>query len=63
MFAVASQIYARKKEIFNELVSSQKIPLRPGVNYIVDEAIQAGIKLAVCSSSERKVCLCLSRSG
>ncbi len=49
---MASEIYARKKEIFNELVTSQMIPLRPGVNYIVDEAIAAGVKLAVCSSSD-----------
>jgi len=49
---LAAEIYARKKEIFNELVAAQKIPLRPGVNYIVDEAIAAGIKLAVCSSSD-----------
>ncbi len=49
---MASEIYARKKEIFNELVTSQMIPLRPGVNYIIDEAIAAGVKLAVCSSSD-----------
>ena len=49
---MASEIYARKKEIFNDLIDAQKVPLRPGVNYIVDEAISAGIKLAVCSSSD-----------
>jgi HAD superfamily hydrolase (TIGR01509 family) len=49
---VATEIYARKKEIFNDLIDAQKVPLRPGVNYIVDEAIAAGIKLAVCSSSD-----------
>ncbi len=52
LFAVASEIYARKKLIYNDLVASEKIPLRSGVNYIVDEAIAAGIKLAVCSSSD-----------
>lgn len=49
---LATEIYARKKEIFNDLIDSQKVPLRPGVNYIVDEAIAAGVKLAVCSSSD-----------
>lgn len=49
---MATEIYARKKEIFNDLIDSQKVPLRPGVNYIVDEAIAAGVKLAVCSSSD-----------
>ncbi len=39
---------------FMELVESGKLPLRSGIKRLVDEAIAAGIKLAVCSTSNEK---------
>ena len=36
------------------LIDEGKIPLRPGVLRIVDEAINAGVRLAVCSTSNEK---------
>ena len=37
-----------------KLIDEGAIPLRPGVLRIVDEAIAAGVKLAVCSTSNEK---------
>jgi HAD superfamily hydrolase (TIGR01509 family) len=37
-----------------ELIASGALPLRPGVARLVDEAIDQGIKLAVCSTSNER---------
>jgi HAD superfamily hydrolase (TIGR01509 family) len=37
-----------------KLIDEGKIPLRPGVLRIVDEAIASGVRLAVCSTSNEK---------
>jgi HAD superfamily hydrolase (TIGR01509 family) len=37
-----------------ELIGKGKLPLRPGVQRLVDEAIAAGITLAVCSTSNER---------
>ena len=51
--ALIARLHARKSRIFRERVASGALPLRPGVNRIIDQAIEAGMKLAVCSTSER----------
>mmetsp|Transcript_20448 Transcript_20448/g.29581 ORF Transcript_20448/g.29581 Transcript_20448/m.29581 type:complete len:290 (+) Transcript_20448:53-922(+) len=48
------ELHLRKTEIFMDLIDAGKIPLRPGVLRIVDDAISAGIRLAVCSTSNEK---------
>lgn len=45
------ELHLRKTDIFMEFINQKKIPLRPGVLRIVDDAIQRGLKLAVCSTS------------
>ncbi len=45
------QLHLQKTELFMKLIDDGKIPLRPGVLRLVDEAILHGIKLAVCSTS------------
>ncbi|CAN5356380.1 HAD family hydrolase [soil metagenome] len=47
-------LHKRKTEIFMELIETGGLPLRPGVERLVDEAIAAGIKLAVCSTSNER---------
>jgi HAD superfamily hydrolase (TIGR01509 family) len=47
-------LHLRKTDIFMDLIDSGAIPLRPGVLRLVDEAIAAGVKLAVCSTSNEK---------
>ena len=44
-------LHKRKTAIVSELVNSGELPLRPGIGRIVDEAIAAGVKLGVCTTS------------
>jgi len=45
-------LHKTKTQITSELVSS--LPVRPGILRIVDEAIAAGVKLGVCTTSNPK---------
>ena len=47
-------LHKRKTAIFTELVASGRLPLRPGITRIVDEAHAAGIRLGVCTTSDPK---------
>jgi len=47
-------LHLQKTDIFMDLIDEGSIPLRPGVLRIVDDAIGAGVKLAVCSTSNEK---------
>ena len=49
--ALIKQLHARKTEITAGLVTEGGLPLRPGVARIVDEAIAAGVRLGVCTTS------------
>lgn len=48
------ELHLRKTDIFMDLIDAGKIPLRPGILRLVDDAIAAGIRLAVCSTSNEK---------
>lgn len=48
------QLHALKTEIFMRIISSGELPVRAGINRIVDEAAAAGVKLAVCSTSNER---------
>lgn len=43
-----------KTELFMKIIDSNELSLRPGVARLVDECIAAGIKLAVCSTSNER---------
>jgi len=45
-------LHKTKTQITSELVSS--LPVRPGVLRLIDEAIEAGVKLGVCTTSNPK---------
>ena len=47
-------MHLRKTDLFLEVVESGKLPLRPGVRRLVKEALDAGAKVAVCSTSNEK---------
>jgi HAD superfamily hydrolase (TIGR01509 family) len=47
-------LHKRKTDIFTDIIASGELPLRPGVARIVDEAIAAGVKLGVCTTSAPK---------
>ncbi len=44
-------LHKAKTEITAGLVAEGALPLRPGISRIVDEAIAAGVKLGVCTTS------------
>jgi HAD superfamily hydrolase (TIGR01509 family) len=52
--ALIAQLHKLKTNHFMDLISTGKLPLRPGVSRMVDEAIAAGVKLAVCSTSNER---------
>ena len=47
-------LHLAKTDIFMKLIDEGKIPLRPGVLRLVDEAIANNVRLAVCSTSNEK---------
>jgi HAD superfamily hydrolase (TIGR01509 family) len=49
--AKVKELHLLKTDIFNKMIVDGAIPLRPGVLRLVDEAIEKGIRLAVCSTS------------
>jgi len=51
---LAEKIYTRKAAIFTEMLETKQLPLRPGVAELVDAALGAGVKLAVCSSNTHR---------
>ena len=48
------ELHRRKTDIFMELIEDGKIGLRPGVARLMDEVHAAGVKLAVCSTSNER---------
>ncbi len=49
-----AQLHKQKTDLFMDLIAQGKLPLRPGVQRIVDEAISNDITLAVCSTSNER---------
>jgi HAD superfamily hydrolase (TIGR01509 family) len=52
--ALIAQLHRLKTDIFMDLIRTGKLPLRPGIARIVDEAAAEGITLAVCSTSNER---------
>lgn len=56
------KMHKLKTDLFMEIIESGELLLRPGIARLVDEAIQEGIILAVCSTSnERAVTLIVEK--
>ena len=56
------RLHVTKTDLFMRIIESGQLPLRSGVRRLVDEAIDAGVALAVCSTSnERAVHLILEK--
>jgi HAD superfamily hydrolase (TIGR01509 family) len=47
-------LHSLKTDIFTDIIASGELPLRPGIVRIVDEAIAAGVRLGVCTTSAQK---------
>ncbi len=48
------ELHKRKTELFMQIIEEGNLPLRAGVARLVDEAIEAGVVLAICSTSNEK---------
>ena len=48
------EMHLLKTSLFMQIIESGELSLRPGVARLVDEAITAGLELAVCSTSNEK---------
>ncbi len=48
------KLHLRKTAIFIELIESGRLPLRPGVKRLMKEAVELGLKLAICTTSDEK---------
>jgi hypothetical protein len=52
--ALVASLHKRKTDLFMQAVERGDMPLRPGVARLVKEAIDAGVKVAVCSTSNER---------
>jgi HAD superfamily hydrolase (TIGR01509 family) len=55
--ALVKRLHQLKTDYFIHLIESGELPVRSGINRIVDEAFSAGIRLAVCSTSNERAVL------
>ncbi|OAY47890.1 CBBY-like protein isoform X1 [Manihot esculenta] len=49
-----ASLHKRKTELFMALIEKKLLPLRPGVEKLIDQALGKGVKVAVCSTSVEK---------
>ena len=47
-------MHKRKTTIFVELIETGKLPLRPGIHRFMKEAMEAGLKIGVCTTSNEQ---------
>jgi HAD superfamily hydrolase (TIGR01509 family) len=52
--AKVKELHLRKTDIFMDMIKKGGVPLRPGVLRVIDDAIAADLRLAVCSTSAEK---------
>ncbi|XP_059304065.1 CBBY-like protein isoform X2 [Lycium ferocissimum] len=52
-------LHKRKTELFMALIEKKLLPLRPGVEKLIDQALGNGVKVAVCSTSNEKAAIYL----
>lgn len=48
------EMHTLKTDLFLQIIGAGELPLRSGISRIVDEAIEAGVRLAVCSTSNER---------
>jgi HAD superfamily hydrolase (TIGR01509 family) len=52
--AFIAELHKRKTAIFSDIIAGGGLPLRSGVVRLVDEAVGAGVRLGVCTTSNPK---------
>ena len=48
------EMHKRKTALFVELIETGKLPLRPGIHRFMKEAMESGLKIAVCTTSNEQ---------
>ena len=48
------QLHERKTALFIDLIKQRKLPLRPGIHRFMREAVDAGLKTAICTTSNEQ---------
>lgn len=48
------EMHKRKTALFVELIEAGKLPLRPGIHRFMKEAMEAGLRTAVCTTSNEQ---------
>jgi len=51
---LVKDMHKRKTALFVELIESGKLPLRPGIHRFMKEAMEAGLMVAVCTTSNEQ---------
>jgi len=51
---LVKDMHKRKTALFVELIETGKLPLRPGIHRFMKEAMLAGLKIAVCTTSNEQ---------
>jgi HAD superfamily hydrolase (TIGR01509 family) len=54
MDTLIPQMHKRKTALFVELIETGKLPLRPGIHRFMKEAMEAGLQIAVCTTSNEQ---------
>jgi len=52
--SLVKDMHKRKTTLFVELIETGKLPLRPGLHRFMKEAMDAGLKIAVCTTSNEQ---------
>ena len=52
-----ARLHRLKTDLFMAIIEAGELPVRPGINRLVDEAHAAGVRLAVCSTSNERAVL------
>jgi HAD superfamily hydrolase (TIGR01509 family) len=51
---LVKEMHKRKTALFVELIETGKLPLRPGVHRFMKEAMESGLKIAICTTSNEQ---------
>jgi len=51
---LVKEMHKRKTALFVELIETGKLPLRPGLHRFMKEAMEAGLKIAICTTSNEQ---------
>lgn len=51
---LVKEMHKRKTALFVELIETGKLPLRPGIHRFMKEAMEAGLKIGVCTTSNEQ---------